>query len=307
MKRLNYLDTAKGICMLLIILGHCAAETDARHNSFLITWIYSFHTTTFFIITGMLIEHIKEYERPFGKIIITNITRLIIPYFAFQLLYTIWYCTINGFNNIKWLISDILLFVGWDYASWFLLALFIAKVTTMIIYKTIKKNTIIYFLLSALFILTLILCHAELNPSFSWIYQQILRGSLGLGFIFIGIILYHYKENLNNKAILILSLGISLLSSYANGLVSTFYLTIGNPFLYVVSAMCGAISILTLSHYIKAKFITFFSEESITAMGTHQLILWSFPFKTIFLWFLVTPLTAIIMYFIKTIKQHMSH
>ena len=307
MKRLNFIDTAKGICMLLIILGHCVGQTDIRYNSFLITWIYSFHTTTFFIVTGMLMEHIKEYERPFAKSIISNAKRLLIPYFVFQILYSIWYCVMNGFSNIKWLLSDILLLVGWNYASWFLLALFIAKILTLTIYKTTKKKPIIYLLMITMFLIALLLCKLELNTPLYWIYQQGLRGLLGLGFIFIGIIFYHYKEYLNKTNILIVSLCISLISSFANSIVSIFFLVIGNPFLYVISAISGAIFILSLSHYIKNRFITFFSDESITAMGTHQLILWSFPFKSILLWFVVTPLTALAMYIVRIIKQHMNH
>ena len=86
MKRLDFIDTAKGICMLLIMLGHCSMGdeslsigVDYLPNHPVLTWIYSFHTTTFFIITGLLMEYIHEHERPMKRIILTSAQRLLIP------------------------------------------------------------------------------------------------------------------------------------------------------------------------------------------------------------------------------------
>ena len=46
-KRLNYLDYAKGIGILLVVLGHI-------YNNSVKLWIYSFHMPLFFIISGYL-------------------------------------------------------------------------------------------------------------------------------------------------------------------------------------------------------------------------------------------------------------
>ncbi len=46
-KRLNYIDVAKGIGMLLVVIGHCS-------NTIANQYIYSFHMPLFFIITGIL-------------------------------------------------------------------------------------------------------------------------------------------------------------------------------------------------------------------------------------------------------------
>jgi len=296
MKRLDFIDTAKGICILLIMLGHCATGTVARHNLFLITWVYSFHTAAFFIITGMLMEHTQEHKRHFKTVLASNIKRILIPYFIFQMLYAFWYCLMHGFKNIKWLITDILLLIGWDYASWFLLALFIAKITVIVIRHLFKVHAVANALVLSLFILGLSLCVLKLNPSYYWLYQHLVRALLGVGFIVAGSILYKYIAHLNSIKVLVVSLCLSLGSSYKNGLVSMFHLSVGNPVLYVISAICGTIFILTVSNHINNRVITLFGKKSIIAMGLHQIILWSFPIQSIFMWFIISPLTAIFLY-----------
>ena len=48
-KRLKFLDCAKGIAILLLILSHCMSD-----ESMLKTWIFSFHMPIFFIVCGIL-------------------------------------------------------------------------------------------------------------------------------------------------------------------------------------------------------------------------------------------------------------
>ena len=54
-RRLNYLDYAKGIGILLVVLGHI-------YNNSVKLWIYSFHMPLFFIISGYLLEYNKTYD-----------------------------------------------------------------------------------------------------------------------------------------------------------------------------------------------------------------------------------------------------
>ena len=54
--RLEYLDAAKGLGILLVILGHIYAWNPNINRKILVTWIYSFHMPLFFIVSGMLIK-----------------------------------------------------------------------------------------------------------------------------------------------------------------------------------------------------------------------------------------------------------
>lgn len=53
-KRIDYLDIAKGLGILLVYIGHC--NIGLRHDSYNIVfdWIYSFHMPFFFFVSGLL-------------------------------------------------------------------------------------------------------------------------------------------------------------------------------------------------------------------------------------------------------------
>lgn len=48
-KRLEYIDIARGIGIVLVVLGHCLSQLDGG----LRTFIYSFHMPLFFALAGM--------------------------------------------------------------------------------------------------------------------------------------------------------------------------------------------------------------------------------------------------------------
>lgn len=49
LNRYDWIDTEKGICILLVMWGHIATVHDAFYN-----WVMSFHVPVFLIITGFL-------------------------------------------------------------------------------------------------------------------------------------------------------------------------------------------------------------------------------------------------------------
>lgn len=56
-KRIEWLDIAKGICILLVVLGH-----ELTWNEKLRYLIYAFHIPMFFILSGMTAYITKETE-----------------------------------------------------------------------------------------------------------------------------------------------------------------------------------------------------------------------------------------------------
>ena len=77
-QRISWLDTAKGLAILLVVLGHV---------SFLPTpvlgVIYAFHMPLFFFLSGILLFRKKEQFVPFLK---KKVQTLIVPYYLFLLL-----------------------------------------------------------------------------------------------------------------------------------------------------------------------------------------------------------------------------
>lgn len=54
-KRIEYIDIAKGIGMILVVIGHCIND-----KTFPGTWIYSFHMPLFFVLSGLCFSD-KKY------------------------------------------------------------------------------------------------------------------------------------------------------------------------------------------------------------------------------------------------------
>lgn len=59
MKRLDYLDIAKGIAIFLVVMGHAVLAFDTPY------WrlaIYAFHMPLFFLVSGMVTKTRETYD-----------------------------------------------------------------------------------------------------------------------------------------------------------------------------------------------------------------------------------------------------
>lgn len=81
-KRLNYLDMAKGIGIILVVAEHSGLCGDG-----LLAWLSSFHMPLFFVISGMLLSHRQEEARPLAHSACRKVRSILLPYFTFSLIY----------------------------------------------------------------------------------------------------------------------------------------------------------------------------------------------------------------------------
>jgi fucose 4-O-acetylase-like acetyltransferase len=61
-KRIEYLDTAKGLLILLVVFGHAllfSGGAVTEPYSYIMKAVYSFHMTAFFLISGFLFNREK--------------------------------------------------------------------------------------------------------------------------------------------------------------------------------------------------------------------------------------------------------
>ncbi len=153
-ERINWVDVARGIGVLLVIYGHGLAATPLRFI------IYSFHMPLFFFLSG-LVFHKRKNEK-YLTVLKKDFKRILIPYFIFAAIsFTLWLSNIP-FDRIRW---DLVLkqIVGIFYGSgnngylainivlWFLPCLFIVKQIFWFISRLeIKLIIPILFLFSAL-------------------------------------------------------------------------------------------------------------------------------------------------------------
>lgn len=81
-KRIEYIDIAKGICILLVVLGHELTWNDALRY-----FIYSFHIPMFFALSGMVMVVTHELDLPFDLFLKKNINGILKPYFQVSIIY----------------------------------------------------------------------------------------------------------------------------------------------------------------------------------------------------------------------------
>ena len=104
MKRIEYIDIAKGIAMVSIVLGHLGSSTIDR-------LVFTFHVPIFYLISGYFFG-IKDSDGDFLK---KKINNLIIPYFFTCLLMCLISVPININRGLNWK-NELL---KWIYASFY--------------------------------------------------------------------------------------------------------------------------------------------------------------------------------------------
>lgn len=101
-RRIGYFDFAKGICMLLVIVGHClrslASVNELPYNGgdlLSVRVIYSFHMPLFMLISGFLSNTAKS----FSMYLFEKTRRLIWPMFLWSAMTFSIKLLIGGWRN----------------------------------------------------------------------------------------------------------------------------------------------------------------------------------------------------------------
>lgn len=74
--RLAFIDIAKGILVILVVMGHIAPGTSALHH-----YIFWFHMPAFLLISGFFLKSTFVFKEEIEK----KLKRLMIPYLFFSL------------------------------------------------------------------------------------------------------------------------------------------------------------------------------------------------------------------------------
>ena len=102
-RRLEYLDIAKGILIIMMLIGHTWDSGPVHY------FVYSFHMPAFFLISGMLFHYGSSADKPIWKVILHKARLLLIPYFCFEIFgITLAVLTEGAYLNIKGYIYQII-------------------------------------------------------------------------------------------------------------------------------------------------------------------------------------------------------
>ncbi len=206
-QRNDSLDIAKGIGIILVVLGHTMSPVMEGHN--IIEWLYSviytFHMPLFFFISGYVATKLVTQTTQKTELLKQRVIRLMIPYLTWAVIYlpmkTVMAQHVRFNDEYKW--YSLFLGNNPDGQLWFLYVLFVLSVF-MILFVT-KKNLIFFtfVFVTGSFLSALIpfsIGFTSITLTFS-LYQA--------GFFFLGTMIstkFDYDKITKNTLVFILSL-----------------------------------------------------------------------------------------------------
>lgn len=158
-KRLDWIDCAKGVGIIFVIIGHCSIESVKEY-------IYLFHMPLFFIISGFLWNREKYSKMCYKDFFVYKWHKLIIPYFkiagtCFILFGIVLLFHRYGFGElylntlIKYVYGIVIYSKGTSewfplcFPLWFMTCLFCSEIIMKIIFDISNKSFQIFLLVAA--------------------------------------------------------------------------------------------------------------------------------------------------------------
>ncbi|MEI8389593.1 MAG: acyltransferase [bacterium] len=255
--RLEWIDTAKGTGILLVVLGHSilgnnllkATQPNLYYFSYNFIWL--FHMPLFFFLSGLFMKSFSE--KPLSKALISKVQTVLYPYIIWSVIFGGIYLLISYFPNVQnasnnqITLKQLLLFPFYPILHlWFLYILFGIQILYLILNKLFKINYLFIFLIS------LIMCFY--NPfKFIWFFNDTFTGS----FFFLSSGAYLSTDSFNNfefkkyKIFIISFILAFLIINTTIALSNNTYEVFKDTFLNIYPALLGIFSVILFSIYIQ--------------------------------------------------------
>ena len=277
--RVTWADLSKGILILFVIVGH-VFQNKALHN-----FLSSFYMPCFFIVSGFFMRNISQKD--FFKKLFFGI---LIYYFVFAVLWIVFQFAQSlllesDFNVYSYTISILLPYSGRTggnvYIFWFLPCLLLAKtITYYLLYKNLICKIVSICVTAVFFVLGLI---------FNNYCSILMCSSLAVFFLLLGNMLKKLEfftiNSVTKRLLIILISSIVFTVCYVfnclvlNNDIDFSSLYYGNIVLYILGAVSGSISMLTICSFIKKLlFISFIGRYSLLYYGLHYFFVSVFSF-----------------------------
>lgn len=285
------IDLAKGVGILLVILGHIQYISGGfRH------FIVSFHIPLFFIIAGMLIRVKRDEKKPLSVNIARKTGSVLRPYLIFSVIFIIaqtvaW--KLGGTITADMIKENIFLTVILYGMSvlWFLGALFVGESVFFLLFKIMKRKLVPFVVCAGLVVSCLLnrllqyycawhSCDALISY-IRYFCQDFIRIGMIVFFIAVGFYAWRLYEKMHVHPVKALLAGTALIAvtvyiSIINGGVDLHFLVLNNEFLYFTGAICGSLGViflcmamLPIAHLAPFKVLAFYGKNSLIVMMTH--------------------------------------
>lgn len=263
--RIPMIDIAKGIGIILVVIGHTKLPTVAMNI------IYAFHVPLFFVLSGIVFSG----NKPFVTQIYNKIRTLLVPYYFFGIFVTLALYLHNNITTVSQIFDFIVLGAGYNSALWFIAHLFVLTIYSQFLIKFFNK-TILYVLLVLHLIIGL--KFIEIGLPSSWRLDLL---PLSFSFFIAG---YLFKEQIINIiasmkwGAVITMFAVFLASVYLNLMHHSFA---GNsygqfldlPLNYLIVSTSGILlTLFVSSRFTRLGFLNFIGKHTIVILSTHQFI-----------------------------------
>ena len=150
-QRIKYLDIAKGILILFMLVGHVWDDGPVHR------FIYAFHMPAFFLLSGLLFRFSSVGQRPLWRVILRKARALLIPYFCFELYgILVQVLTEGAYLNLKGYLYQLMTFTLTNGPLWFLIVLFVSEVLFLCMQRVLKGRFSVW-VIGVLFIASLLM------------------------------------------------------------------------------------------------------------------------------------------------------
>jgi fucose 4-O-acetylase-like acetyltransferase len=180
-KRNMILDYAKGVAILLVIIGHAIQFSDPNYiYNYCYNTIYSFHMPLFMFISGF-VSYNSLLKNTFSDFFMKKFTSLLYPFILFSIFFVYYFNKTNGLlSSISFIIHS----PGDVY--WFLYILFVLSI---LFYILIRINNFNKFLASVIYVSILLI------PSYDYGLSLIKNMSV---YYLLGMFTYIKKEKIKS-------------------------------------------------------------------------------------------------------------
>ncbi len=289
--KLNYLDIARGIGIIVVILAHI----DTGDNP-MCSWIGSFCMAIFFFVSGALLHYLDRWRNENAlQIIIKRLKGVMYPYFTFSGLVIFYYIFMRvvfrqgSFSNILDIVKSTVFLSGYD-ALWFMPTLFFAEVICVLLLRyfgrrpedgNIKGEWVGAIVVTVLSLICYCILHYGFIEEYAdgWFtFVKLTRILMSSVFIYAGYFYFEYKDRilkLNRKvmtAACLIWIVIDFPIAQPNHFVDYSFVRIVSLPLQYLTGILMSISILYLLevYTIRSKPLEFFGKNSLTMMATHN-------------------------------------
>lgn len=246
-QRIQYIDIAKGIGILLVVIGHCI-----NSSSFPGRWIWSFHMPLFFVISGLCFNPSKNPL--FVPFLLKKSKTLLLPLVIFSILMVVIKSVIFpsefNFATLKTNFPDA--------AYWFIFVLFLSEILFFTINKVSDNKHVKFILLFICLIIGKLLNIYHIYFPYNLCSIFACTFFYGIGNIF-GATIHSILDNINtNGKSIIISIILLLIPAisvyYLNNTIDLRSNTIPFPILYhVLIAFIGTTGIFLLSKFLSGR------------------------------------------------------